>query len=268
MITLAFYWCFPADMTPEEGLPRLAASGFEAVELWPEALARFGARRWAAALTANRMACAQLCPYFDFVRGNHVLASSLAQLAGYLAACDTLDCRRLRVFTGPPWGDETVGAAQASPAQWAVAGEHLARFCDFAAPFKVELCLECHGGSLMEDSPSTKRLLDLVDRRNLTVNLQFPLEGETWEVSAERLGPYTTHHHVHDYESATGHGPMTFLGQGAFPIAAALTRVAAYGRDLTWSIEHADHGGCHDPWEAARRDGPWLAALRNRIKAG
>ncbi len=57
-------------------------------------------------------------------------------------------------------------------------------------PFGVELCLECHGGSLMEDSPSTERLLGLVDRRNLTVNLQFPLEGEPWDASA-RTPPTT-----------------------------------------------------------------------------
>jgi 3-dehydroshikimate dehydratase len=267
MITIACCWVFGPETTPEDGLARLHASGFAAVELWPEALARFGAARWGRALRAAGMTCAQICPYFDVVRGNHVRTASLAQLAGAIAACESTGCRRLRVFTGPPWGDEVVGPAQATSAQWDEAGQALRHLCGLAALHGIEMCLECHGGSLMESSPSTRRLLDLVDCPNLTVNLQFPLEGETWSTSVAQLGRHTTHLHMHDWEGSIGDGPLTFLGAGCFPWEEALRTLIPLTGDLTCSIEHLDHGGRHDPWETVERDGPWLNALRGRLHA-
>lgn len=266
-VTIAFCWCFGPEVTPEDGCRKLADYGFEAVELWPEALARFGVRRWAAALQLSGLRCAQLCPYFDVVRGNHAAVASMAQLAGFLALAEALQCPRLRTFTGPPWGDEVVGPAHATDAQWHSAGEQLARLCDLAALHGVELCLECHEGSLMEDSASTRKLLNLVNRDNLTVNLQFPLVGETWQHSVEHLGPQTVHLHMHDWSDHPG-GTLTNLGRGIFPWLAVMHALLAHApRALVWSVEHADHHGRSDPWTTAAHDGPWLRTLRDQCGA-
>ena len=265
--TIAFCWCFGPDITPEDGCRRLADCGFEGIELWPEALARFGARRWAAALKAAGLRCVQLCPYFDVVRGNHVGVASLSQLAGFLALADMLDCARLRTFTGPPWGDEVVGPAQATPAQWQSAGEQLIRLCNLAAMHGVELCLECHAGSLMEDSPSTQRLLALVSRPNLSVNLQFPLVGEQWQASVAQLGQHAVHLHMHDWSDRID-GTLCNIGEGVFPWEEAMRALAQWPQDRIWSVEHADHHGRHDPWATAAHDGPWLRNLRARLALG
>jgi len=119
----------------------------------------------------------------------------------------------------------------------------------------------------MESSVSTKKLLGLVDRANLTVSLQFPLEGEPWPTSVAQLGSRTTHLHMHDWEGVIGHSPLTFLGSGTFPWEEALRALIPLAGNLTCSVEHLDHGNRHDPWETVRRDGPWLQGLRTRLSS-
>jgi sugar phosphate isomerase/epimerase len=131
-IQLAFCWCFP-DESPRRGLQRLAAFGFDGIELWPQYLRAFGATAWADALRGAGMECAQLCPYFDFVNGPEQLTDSRRQLEVFLAAARITACHKLRVFTGPPWGPGVVYADDATPQQWDTAIHHLREFCARAA---------------------------------------------------------------------------------------------------------------------------------------
>jgi len=97
------------------------------------------------------------------------------------------------------------------------------------------------------------------------VNLQLPFKGETWQRSVELLGVSTTHIHIHNWTSEPEVSPLTYLCEGSFDWRPVLRALAVYGRRITLSIEHANHGGRHDPWETARRDGPWLASLRAEL---
>ncbi len=261
-IDLSFCWSFPL-CPPEEGLPRLRAAGFEGIELWPNALQEWGVERWAAALKANDLRCFQLCPYFNFVQGAEKIAASRQILDEYLAAARILGCKRLRVFTGPPWGEGVVGAREATQAQWQAAIECLREFCDIAALENVELCLECHEGSLMEDSPSTLRLLEAVKRPNLTVNLQLPLREEDWRVTLRALAPFTTHIHIHNWTQGLGKGDLTYLARGAFDWEPVLTYLLEKDRPICLSVEHPDHG--EGAWKTAEVDGPFLQALRRKL---
>ena len=270
-IQIGFCWGF-RGVTPEDGVPRLKQFGFEGIELWPDFLKAWGASRWAAALQMAKMECFQLCPYFDFVSGPLRLAQSRQMLDEYLAAARVLGCRRLRVFTGPPWGEGVVGASAASEAQWQSAIDGLQEYCDVAARDGVELCLECHEGSLMEDSPSALRLLRAVGRPNLATNLQLPLRAEDWRISLRELGRFTTHVHIHNWAKEmvdVSRGELTFLDAGIFdwrPVVRYL--VVDLGRNVCLSVEHTDHAGRDDPWETARRDGPYLQHLRAWVMAG
>jgi sugar phosphate isomerase/epimerase len=265
-ISLAFCWCFADEVTPEVGLAHLSRYGFTAIELWPPALRRWGVARWRAALQASGMACVQLCPYFDFVHGPVGVEMGRSVLNEYLDAARELGCRRLRTFTGPPWGRWMVGPKDADEQQWQDTIDGLQLFCDHAAQDGVELCLECHDGSLMEDSPATERLLQGVSRTNLTVNLQLPLVGETWETSVQRLGRHCTHIHIHNWAEGFGVGPWTRLSEGQGDWEPPLRAILAInGGDLCLSLEHATHGG-RDPFTAAQVDGPWLQALRQRLE--
>ncbi len=264
-IDLGFCWVFPESCTPEEGLGRLREYGFDGVELWPQALDYFGAERWARALREQGMRCLQLCPYFNFVAGPAKLEESREILFRFLEAAALLECRRIRVFTGPPWGQGVVGAGMATAEQWQSAIDGLREYCGIAP--RIEFCLECHEGSLMENSVSALRLLRAVDRPNLTTNLQLPLLEEGWEESVAQLAPYTTHIHIHNWTEGFGAGEVTFLGEGAFDWTVVLEiLLRKYGRPLCLSVEHPDHGGKDDPWETARRDAETLGDWREALK--
>jgi sugar phosphate isomerase/epimerase len=264
-IELGFCWPW-SGTNPTEDLQRLRACGFDGIELWPDKLDEGGAESWASALRATGMRALQLCPYFNFMGGEATVVKSREMLHKFLADAKTLDCHRLRVFTGPPWGEGVVSARVATPQQWTDSISGLQEFCDVAAEQNVELCLECHEGSLMENSPPALRLLREVNRSNLTTNLQLPLFGEDWKVSLEALATATTHIHIHNYTEALGQGDLTFLGEGAFDWEPVVRALGLNGRPtLTLSVEHVDHGGRHDPWETAKRDGKYLNELRSSL---
>ena len=267
-IDLSFCWAFK-ETELERDLTRLKSHGFEGIEIWTNFLKQHGASTWARALSATGMKCFQLCPYFNFMGGEATMTVSRAILLEFLEAARELDCKRLRVFTGPPWGEGIVGPNEATPQQWEDAIAGLQEFCDRALPQGVELCLECHKGSLMEDTPSTLRLMKGVNRKNLTVNLQLPLWKEPWETSLRALAPYTTHIHIHNWTEALGKGDLTFLEAGAFdwkPVVQYLC--VEEKRRVCLSVEHGTHNGKDDAWETARRDGPFLQKLRESIVGG
>jgi sugar phosphate isomerase/epimerase len=264
-IDLGFCWTHDLD-PPAVVAARLEEAGFDGIELWPGPLRAHGAAAWAEALAEHGLRCLQLCPYFDFMRGEESLRSTHAKATRYLEHADVLGCTRLRTFTGPPWGEGVVSAAAATPAQWADTIAGLTSLCELVGP-EVELCLECHEGGLAENATSALRLIDGVGRPNLTVNLQLPLVDEAWTVSLERLGEHTTHAHVHGYLDRAG-GPYTWLSDPAnvFDWRPVVERVAVdLGRDLCLSVEHADHDRGDDVWDTAARDGAYLRELRAAI---
>src|SRR5450631_682144 len=106
-IELGFCWPF-SDPEPTESLKRLRGYGFDGIELWPDRLDQIGASAWAAALKASGLRTLQLCPYFNFMGGEPTIARSREMLAKFLADAKILECSRLRVFTGPPWGEGVV----------------------------------------------------------------------------------------------------------------------------------------------------------------
>jgi len=264
-IDVAFCWIFQ-DTPPEEGLQRLNSFGFEGIELWPDALKQHGVEAWKKALAVTGMRCFQLCPYFNFMGGDASMTVSRLMFAEYLQLAERLDCRRLRVFTGPPWGEGVVGGSEATPRQWQDAITGLQEFCDQALSSGVELCLECHEGSLMENGPSALRLIHAVNRPNLTVNLQLPLLNENWEQSLNLLEHYTTHIHINNWPQKIGEPVITWLSEGVFDWSPVIHRLCVEkGRRVCLSVEHGDHYGRHDAWETARKDGPYLQALKKSV---
>jgi sugar phosphate isomerase/epimerase len=127
--------------------------------------------------------------------------------------------------------------------------------------------LECHDGSLMEDAPNALRLIQAVNRPNLTVNLQVPFAGESPQASAIALAPYTTHIHIHAYEEGWS-GPFTWLSSGKTDWIPVLKTLREHGAgDLCLSLEHATHNRGDDAWETIRRDAPWLRDLAAKADA-
>lgn len=264
-VDLGICWGVP-DKPVEEGLETLKKVGFDGIELWPVELWRHGAQAWANALNSAGLRCFQLCPYFNFVSGEKAIADSYKQLEQFVGAARILKCGRLRVFTGPPWGEGVVGSREATPSQWESAISHLQKFCDIANLDGIELCLECHDGSLMDDSNGALRLLQGVARKNLSINLQLPFVGEAWHVSVDRLAAYTRHIHIHNWTESLGVGNITFLDAGRFNWFPVLERLEERGcESVCLSVEHITHDGRDSAMDTARRDGPFLTLMRERF---
>ena len=139
-IDVSFCWAL-GEVDPVDGLTFLKDCGFEGIELWPNTLDLYGAASWSKALTKTGMRAFQLCPYFNFVDGDEALVASRAEFNKYFSAAKMMNCHRLRVFTGTPWGNCAIGAKDATPKQWSDAIEGLQEYCDVAMPEGVELCL-------------------------------------------------------------------------------------------------------------------------------
>lgn len=259
--------CYPMtwDMTQlRRDLPRLKAFGFEGLEFWPVHLEQLDIAELAGRLHETGLACAQICPYFDFVHGQEKWDETMRIGEKYVAWSLQLGKPLVRVFTGPG-----VGSAEATAEQWDAAFRGLQRICDMAAPHGIRLALECHTGSLMDDSPSALRLLDGVGRPNLGVNPQLPLKDghEPVETTIELVGHRTWHMHTHNYTALIG-GHLLPLAEGVLDYHDILPRLMAKGFHGYVSIEHATHEGRRDPWEIAEIEGRYLTGLRTKFGGG
>lgn len=65
-----------------------------------------------------------------------------------------------------------------------------------------------------------------------------------------------------NWTRALGEGELTFLADGVFDWRPVVRHLSRHGRSVCLSVEHVDHGVRHDPWETARRDGPFLLTLK------
>ncbi|MBI5092021.1 MAG: sugar phosphate isomerase/epimerase [Candidatus Hydrogenedentes bacterium] len=256
--------CYPMswDVGEVRGhLARLRKFGYEGIEFWPVSLDKMDIAELADILQDTGVACAQICPYFDFVHGQEKWDETLRIAERYVSWSLQLGKPLIRVFTGPG-----VGPAEATVEQWEAAFRGLQRVCDMAAPHGIRLALECHGGSLMADSPGALRLLAGVGRPNLGVNPQLPLKDghETIDTTIEQLGHVTWHMHTHNYTALVG-GHLLPLAEGVLDYGETLPRLMAKGFDGYVSIEHANHEGRRDPWEIAEIEGAYLTKLREEL---
>lgn len=259
-------FCYVMDWEMREmpaQFARLKGMGYDGIELWSVNLEKLDIDWLADVFAESGLACAQICPYFDFVHGQEKWDETMRIAERYLDWARRLGKPLVRVFTGPG-----VGPSDATPEQWEATFAGLRRICDMAAPDGIRLAMECHGGSLMEDSPSTLRLIEGVGRDNLGVNLQLPLKNghESVDTSIEQLGRYTWHMHAHNYTNVL-EWELRTLGDGVLDYHSLLTRLIGHGFSGYVSIEHAHHEGKRDPWEVAGIEGAYLTGLRERLQA-
>jgi len=259
MIKAGFCYCFGLKNW-EASIVRLAESGYDGIEFWDNFLTRVDIIKLKEILDKNKTECAQICPYFDFTGGEAVWNRSIKIARKYIGWSKQLGKPLIRVFTGK------VGPKEAAKKQWKDGVKGLQKICDMARSDGITFALECHENSLMEDSMSTLRLLNDVNRENLAVNLQLPLKGEDiWE-SIEKLGRHTVHMHVHNWVGKIGGFELTFLNSGVLDYKKLLRRLIKKGFSGYLSIEHPDHLTKHNPWLVAGIEAGYLKELKEYAK--
>jgi len=244
-------------------ISELATVGYDGLEFWHDFLISCDVSRLAAYLQEHHIACAQICPYFDFTGGKEKWEKSIKIAEQYIEFALQLGKPLIRVFTGK------VGASQATAEQWKSGVEGLKAICRIGKSHGVRFALETHSGSLMETSASTLRLLEEVAMENLGVNLQIPFPGEDIRDSVEKLGRYTIHLHAHNWvlppsspeAERLGEKNLTFLDSGWLDFREFIRRLVGKGFVGYISIEHATHGGKHSWQETARHEIEFLKTL-------
>lgn len=255
-------YCLQRDlMWDSKLLARLDELGYDGVEIWGYSFDERGLDGVAKAVEPYSFEVASVNPYFDFTTSDEAYDESLRIADEYIGYARHFGTTRIRTFTSKMNSIETSDAAE--PEQWERAIKGLQEVCDRAAPHGIQAVMEVHfgDGQLYDTSESTLRLLKEVDRSNLTVNLQPPLRGETLQESAERLGPYTTHLHAHNWEG--GWGNFKYLDQGDEDFEAFLRTVRKHGFDGYVSIEHA----VWDPYGFAEHNAAYLKDLFARLES-
>jgi sugar phosphate isomerase/epimerase len=244
-------------------IQQLAAMGYDGLEFWNDFLMSCEVSWLAEYLKENRIICAQICPYFDFTGTRERWDESIGVAEQYIKFAVQLGGPLIRVFTGK------VGAGKATSEEWKAGIEGIRTICQMGKPHGIIFALEAHGGSLMETSDSTLRLLEDVAMGNLGLNLQVPFPGENIRDSVEKLGRYTIHLHAHNWvfppsspeAEHLGEQNLTFLDSGWLDFREFIRHLMEKGFAGYISIEHATHGGKHTWQETALHEIKFLKSL-------
>jgi sugar phosphate isomerase/epimerase len=109
-------------------------------------------------------------------------------------------CEAVARRIGRPWNGTGADVPDEAFERTAAA---MRRLADAAADAGVELSIELHQGSIVDNSQRLIRLLDLIDYANVGANPDLannfqttPPPGESWQQALDRLAPRTNYWHV------------------------------------------------------------------------
>lgn len=242
-----------------DSLKVLKELGYDGVEFWDNFLVQTNLDELKTKLDSLGLETAQICPYFNVAGTREELVKTYEISEKYIAWAVKLDCKRIRVFTGG------VSSSRADESTYGQGVEGLQHICDMGASHGLFFVLETHDGSLMDTGPATLRLIQDVDRPNLKINLQIPLDYGREDIfsSAEMLGVHTIHIHAHNWVDAWP--DLTYLDSGAYDFKKFIGIIRSKGFDGYVSIEHGNHSGKH-PYEIAEHEINYLKKEIFRMK--
>jgi sugar phosphate isomerase/epimerase len=244
------------DRTVERPLGRIvpvvAAAGYDAIEIWGphlEALSDNERADVGRLLIEAGLRVAMVSPYFDFTTSPETAARSVDSARRVLALARQLGSRAVRCFTGH------VGSAEATADQWRRAVGSLRALADEGPD--VLWALETHSRNLMDTVESGERLVGEVGRPNVRLILQPATFGAAYLEASRRLAGLSCHVHA----TNSRQGRRADLASGEMDWRAILALLDRAGFDGYVSVEWMGD----DPEAAARREAPYLAALRDDL---
>lgn len=240
----------------EYAIRRLAELGYDGLEFWQQYLDNVDIKWLKDLMDELKLETAQVCPYFNFTGTEEEWKESINLAKRYIGIALTLNCKRIRIFTGH------IAGSSATDIQWEMGIKGVRELCDLGLEHNLDFILEMHYDSLMDTSDNALRLIEGVDRPNLKINLQVPIDGEDIFYSAQKLGKYTAHLHAHNWITRDGKINYTFLDSGEIDFERFIKTLQEEGFDGYISIEHALH---HPVWETAEHEIRYLKNIIGRL---
>lgn len=210
-------------------LPRIAAAGYDGVELWAPHVAELTDDELAALkarLDALGLAVPMISPYFKLTKTQEQADASVAEGLRLIEIARALGAKGIRCFTGG------TASADATEEHWARAVAALQTLAD-AGP-ELWWALETHSWNLMDTIESSIRLVGCVGRRNVRLILQPSTFGDDWRSATEGLAAYACHVHA---TNKTADGGFS-LEHGEMDWAWIVDRLRAAGFDGFYSVEY------------------------------
>lgn len=256
-------FCLHTDwlVTKPELVKVIDELGYDGIEIWAQAFDMVGIKEVKGIVDNLKCEVASVNPYFDFVSSEESYQNSLSIAEEYIGYSKMLDCTRIRTFTNKMNFFKT--SDEAEDIHWERAIKGIQEVCDAAAPYGISCVMEVHygDGQLYDTSESTIRIIKGVNRENLSVNLQLPMRGEDFYESAEKLGPYVTHVHAHNWIGKWGSFVNLDDKRGDVDNYKFISILRKKGYDGYISIEHTHR----DPEGIARHEIEYLRKLFLKI---
>ena len=255
-------FCLHGDWfaTKPELVELLGTLNYDAVEIWPQAIAALGIEAVRERLAETGLAAASVNTYFNFTESQETYDQSLLDAEAHMDFAVQLGSPNIRAYTSKMGAYET--SATATGDEWRRAIDGLKAVCGGGAERGLTVLMEVHhgDGQLYDTTPSTKRLLEGVGADNLKVNLQPPLLGEDFYESTKALGPYTTHVHANNWLGEWG--KFCMLDEGSLDFERFLRILRGFGFDGFISVEHSHR----DPMAVAAYEIKYLRYLFAKLE--
>lgn len=230
----------------ESQLPKLAAAGYDGVEVWFKHVeGRTDGELDALREQARRLKLdfEVVAPYWWLTQTPELLEETGRIVERAIRSARRLGAPKIRTFTDS--GPTGIGSDRATPEHWRTAIEALRRICGGAPDLRF--VVETHGQTLADTPETTERLMREAALPNLRVNFQ---PSRQFDLGAyRRLRPWIEHMHFHNL---TADGEGTWLDAGIYDLGNLIAAIARDGYSHSLSVEYCFKGATWERIAAAR----------------
>jgi len=245
MITIALCSIAFRDDPIEELIPRIAQSGYDAVEIFGKQLEGKSDDELKQVRTVadqHNLGIVSVAPYLSFTQDQAAFDESIERGRRFVHYANVLGAEKFRTFTDV--GPSGVGGTVATREQWAQGIKGLKELT--AMDRDIRFVLETHAKTLADSLSNIERVLDEADEPNLEVLYQ-PSSNFFHDYglveSYHRLKPSIAHMHLHNNNKETGEH---WIEQGELDMAGFLQAIRDDGYDESVAIEYCGKGAT---WE-------------------
>jgi 3-dehydroshikimate dehydratase len=246
-ITLSFCSIAFRNEPIEDVVPRLAAIGYDAVEVFGGHVEKKTPEELKALRSLAEDANIRLlvvAPYFILTRTRQHFDETMQIAERTIHAARLLGASKIRTFTDV--AGDGIGSDVATAAHWEQAVEGLKRIT--AMERTIQFVVETHEHTLADTPDAAEQLLARVAAPNLKLNFQPSHQSVDAGLNSvfDRLHPHITHMHLHQFSAAK---PGTWVEEpGDLDFAHFIAHVRAAGYSGSMSVEYCWR---EVPWQRA-----------------
>ena len=234
--------------TIEEILPKVAAIGYEGIEIWGghvEGKTDDELAQLKALAEQHQISIEVLSPYMWLTNSPELLAETKQRCQLFVDYCRKLNCPKIRTFTDA--GPTGIGSDVATQEHWDTAVSALQEICDYGP--EILFVVERHQKTLADTLPSAQKLLELVHKDNLKILYHLPNTEN--DVIAEFDQAFADVRHIHCQNTGDGDTHQGFVEVGTADLPGFFKHMHDKGYEHSISVEYCFKGATWDRAQSA-----------------